>query len=219
LWHRESYPFRKNLCHLLQRHILSGHLHLRATLLLVGTTSGWAAALGALPFQKGPASPQACVSTCTTTSRCFVTPGALTFQKGPVLSRRLCFYLLFDATPLRGDLVGVQVWAADRSYTDAVVAARAECRGTGVRPSAFRTPSIVRRLDPESAESSRCRLGACTTCGACLGVSFGCWLCLGDFKTPSALPCRSPACPVLSDCSGAEVCRCFGGTNFGCSPI
>ena len=37
--------------------------------------------------------------------------------------------------------------------------------------------------------------------------------CLADFKTPSAFPCRS-ACPVLSDCSEAEVCRYFGGRVF-----
>ena len=37
--------------------------------------------------------------------------------------------------------------------------------------------------------------------------------CLVDFKTPSAFPCRS-ACPALSDCSEAEVCRYFGEHEF-----
>jgi hypothetical protein len=65
------------------------------------------------------------------------------------------------AAKFEGDFVDVQVWAADRSYADAVRAARAECRGIGVRPPAFRTRSIVCCLDPESAGFSCCHLGAC----------------------------------------------------------
>ena len=45
----------------------------------------------------------------------------------------------------------VQVWAADRSYASVQLAEGQGCV-TRVRPSARRTSSIVRCLDPESAE-------------------------------------------------------------------
>ena len=88
------------------------------------------------------------------------TPGALPFQKGPVLwRRRLCFYLLFTGAT-----------SGALPFQKGPVLRRRMCFYSLRDQEVLVAPGAIPfQKGPVSWRC--CRLGTCTACGACLGVS------------------------------------------------